>query len=49
MDGDAVTIISIFLSAITTQTFILVYKIGKLEQALNDLKNRVNRVEERVI
>jgi len=49
MDGDAVTIISIFLSAITTQTFILMYKIGQLEQAIRDLKNRVNKVEERVM
>ena len=49
MDGDAVTIISIFLSAITTQTFILMYKIGQIEQAIKELKSRVNRVEEKVM
>ncbi len=49
MDGDAVMIVSIFLSAITTQTFILMYKIGQIEQALKDLKNRVNKVEEKVM
>ena len=43
------TIISVFISFQLSQTALILYKIGRLEESLNELKRRINLVEERVM
>lgn len=48
MDGELASVVITVIGAIVTQTWIIMYKLGRIEQKLLDMEKRLNRVEERV-
>jgi len=48
MDGEAISIIATIVVGMISQTSLILYKIGQIEQSIKDLQRRLNKVEEKV-